>query len=92
LPKVWPDEPKMRLTVLRVKDLDSLDTQIITARVFPSPVWCEGEMMVIRGHRDFYELHEVRKRMSGFERLFVINLKSAKLPFLPTEANKVQRV
>jgi len=88
---VFAEEPKLRLTIVQVSGLTSEEVQVITNRVFPSPVWREGGTLVIRGSRDSYEVQEVRKRITAFTRLLVLNLESTKLPFLPTEANKVQR-
>ena len=89
---VFVEEPKLRLTIVQVTDLTSEEIQVITSRVFPSPVWREGSTLIIRGSRDFYEVQEVRKRITAFTRLLVLNLESNKLPFLPTESNKVERV
>ena len=90
----FPEEPKMKLTVVSIEDLGLPDVQIIAARVFPSPVWKEGKTLVIRGHRDPYEFQEVRRRIcggfGGIKRLLVVNLESDKLPFLPSEDNRVK--
>jgi hypothetical protein len=74
---VFPEEPKVRLTRVEINSLEDFEVQTILHRVSPALVWRKGDTLVIRGFRDLYEFQEVRRRIVGdLKRFLVVSVES----------------
>jgi len=89
-PIVFAETPEVKLTMVEIKDLEDSELQVILERVYPSRVWRKGDVLVVKGSRDYYEFQEVRKRIvGGLKRFYVVSLEDC---VLCSNDNLAQRV